>query len=378
MDLNDAQTLEEFLESIKEINCDVSSENMSIDTSSISEDLKTIKQILVQDMMSDGIKEEFYNICKCGEEMFPKNGVYTCDACGYIDPNLTIDLTEEQQKAVTSSYNFSTNGRSLRAKGSKRLNRAFAQDQTYTNIQEENFVKRMLNKKFGHGRKSLPMYTIVEACKIYCNVIRPKIDEIFRSRSLTSILAKLAQIKSIDTDIGFISDKDIADMFSIKQHDLNIAEKKLIKWYNLQIIDVKVTLDSDKLKDIYVNQCFKHLKIPEKFKEFVFDIIDNIDRARLSACFNSFIQTKCAAIIYLLTRVDEEIHENIKPSMIEEEMSVSTATMKKYYDSVIVPHKWLLWYPFQKHRIPMPYEWKYKEKTTKRGRSKKYTNLGSE
>jgi hypothetical protein len=115
----------------------------------------------------------------------------------------------------------------------------------------------------------------------------------------------------------------------------------------------------DKINPIvdYINRYFAMLNIPIEYKDFVLEIIEKADKAKLHVLYDSKNNTKCIGAIYILITRIRELRKRLSREEIEKICLISKTTFVKYF--TVLSDYYRKFVPiFVKHRIPMPSKWR--------------------
>jgi transcription initiation factor TFIIIB Brf1 subunit/transcription initiation factor TFIIB len=147
---------------------------------------------------------------------------------------------------------------------------------------------------------------------------------------------------------------EIAKIIDITEKNISNGDRLLRDLNERGIITLPSGLDP---AVSYINRYFELLKIDERYKQFVIDIINQFEEDKLHVIYDTKTNTKCIGAIYMLIDRIPELKQRISREKIEEECEISKNTFNKYYNMLCKFYKRFV-HIFIQHRIPMKAEWK--------------------
>jgi flagellar biosynthesis GTPase FlhF len=164
--------------------------------------------------------------------------------------------------------------------------------------------------------------------------------------------------------------REISSIMEIEERFLSLGDRKIQGLHEKGVITIPTMLRP--LQD-YLDQTFPSLNIPNKFKRFVYDIIERAENMNIHIMDDSRPTTKCIGAIFLIiNRVPIQALKHINTDTIVKECKISKSTFMRYYKLLIANYPKLK--PvFKKHKIPMPSYWRTNiiNKSNKKALSKK-------
>jgi transcription initiation factor TFIIIB Brf1 subunit/transcription initiation factor TFIIB len=147
---------------------------------------------------------------------------------------------------------------------------------------------------------------------------------------------------------------EIAAFIGIDEKFLSAGDRILrdLNERNVIYIPAKINVISN-----YVNRYFELLSIPTKYKQFIFDIIEQADDDRLHVLFDSKDNTKCVGAIYLLIDRVKSLRTTIDKDKLGAECNISKTTFIKYHNMINKYYKKFI-HIFINHGIPLKSAWR--------------------
>lgn len=148
--------------------------------------------------------------------------------------------------------------------------------------------------------------------------------------------------------------KEIAQIMGIDERFLSHGDRVLQELNELSVITIPTNY---KPLDDYLKMYMPALGIPEKYKQFIVDIIARAEKKHLHIKNESRMTTKCVGVIYLLTRRIPELRSIKKETVSSICNNISKSTFLRYYQLIVDNYK-IMKKPFRKHHIQQPIEWR--------------------
>lgn len=299
--------------------------------------------------------------------------VMICSNCG-IEVDLNAEYNPEvYNSTIDGNYNSSTTASTsftFSGKKSYGYQKAILKScSDYSTTSYQTIKKEILNRINMYDGNKPPMnvqlncielyYSIKENNKSYLNIINQGATEqtekkrlVFRSNGKWGIIAACLYYACIEEGIAR-TPREISDIIGIDEKYQSAGDKRLQEFYELGIINIPI---HGKLLDDYIGRYFPLLGIPDKYRQFVIDLIARAEQKCLHICNENKTSTKCVGIIYILClRIPELRH--ITRDVIARECKISKTTFIRY--SATLLNNWpLLKKIFKCHRVPMPIEWR--------------------
>jgi transcription initiation factor TFIIIB Brf1 subunit/transcription initiation factor TFIIB len=148
--------------------------------------------------------------------------------------------------------------------------------------------------------------------------------------------------------------KDISKIMNTEEKYISQGIRILQELNELKVISVTTSYEP---LDDYLGRYFPVLGIPNKYHEFVTDIIYRADIKHVHVNHDCRITTKCVGAIYLLTRRIKSLRYIKKETISTKCDNISKSTFVKYYN-LLYDNPRIIKKCFKKHGIPMPSEWR--------------------
>jgi transcription initiation factor TFIIIB Brf1 subunit/transcription initiation factor TFIIB len=320
-------------------------------------------------------EETPYDICSyCNIRLKITEEVMVCTNCG-IEKDLLIDYCPETYNAaIDSNYNSSTTASvsfTFSGKNSYGYQKAMLKTcSDYSTVSHQTIKKEILNRINMYKGNKPPMNVQLNCVELYCsikendksylNIINNGVSEqnekkrlVFRSNGKWGIIAACLYYSCIEEGLSR-TPREISEIIGIDEKYQSAGDKKLQEFHELGIINI--AYGGNTILNDYINRYFPLLEIPDKYKEFISDLIKRADKKGLHICNENRTSTKCIGAIYVLCMRLPELKHNNRDRMAKE-CKMSKTTFTRY--AMILMNNWpLLKKVFKKHCIPMPKEWK--------------------
>jgi hypothetical protein len=299
--------------------------------------------------------------------------VMICSDCG-----LEVDLNAEYNPEVYNSmidgnYNSSTTASTsftFSGKKSYGYQKAILKScSDYSTTSYQTIKKEILNRINMYEGNKPPMniqlncidlyYSIKENNKSYLDIINQGATErtekkrlVFRSNGKWGIIAACLYYSCVAEGLTR-TPREISDIIGIDEKYQSAGDKRLQEFYELGIINIPI---HGRLLDDYIGRYFPLLGIPDKYRQFVVDMIARAEQKCLHICNENRTSTKCVGVIYILCMRIPELR-NITRDVIARECKISKTTFVRY--SATLLNNWpLIKKIFKRHHVPMPIEWR--------------------
>lgn len=148
------------------------------------------------------------------------------------------------------------------------------------------------------------------------------------------------------------TDAQLAKMVGVSETNISTGRKELQNFHNEKIIDIPQ--NQDPIPDL-INAHFEDFRINEKYKKFVLELLQRIQKKKIDEIETAYATTKCIGAIYTLSSlVDLGItHEQIAAKC----GNISRGTYINIYNAIIKNEKKLR-KVFVRNSIPTPSSWK--------------------
>jgi transcription initiation factor TFIIIB Brf1 subunit/transcription initiation factor TFIIB len=295
------------------------------------------------------------NICeKCNISCKTLNGIIYCELCRMEDKIETDNIT------FNSENNHNTNNNSFMAfnftgNGSYCYQRSFLKScANYSSFRKNNNRKDMYNYNYKYEGNKLPKNVIKLAIELFSTIKDNKY--VYRGNGKKGIIGACLFYACVINKITK-TPREIANILGIEERFLSQGDRTIQELNEKGVINIPTIL---RPIDDYLNQYFALLKINMKYKPFIIDVIDRIDKKNIHIVNDSRTTTKAIGTIYLLINRLKK-YKNINKEMIVKECKISKSTFIRYYNLLLKNNIYIR--PiFKRHKIPMPNEWKSREK----------------
>jgi hypothetical protein len=318
----------------------------------------------------------FDNCIECKIPLKILEDVMVCGNCGLEKDFASEYNPETYSVAIDGNYNSSTTSCTsftFSGKKSYGYQKAILKScSDYSTTSLHTIRKEILHRINLYNGNKPPMdvqlrcieiyYSIKENDKLYLNIVNQGVAEhnekkrlVFRSNGKWGLIA--ACLGCAFNEAGLTrTPREICEILCIEDKYLSAGEKKLHEFIEYGIIDIST--NNTNILDDFINRYFPLLNIPDKYKQFITDIISQAERKGLHICNTNRTSTKCIGAIFLLcTRIPELNY--VTREYLARECKLSKPAFVRYY--TVLLYNWpLLKNVFKKHQIPMPKEWRQK------------------
>ena len=283
-------------------------------------------------------------ICEdCSVNLEPMENSYRCPNCG-IDKK-SYEETDDYSISVANNYNTnecSSMAIRVTGEGSYRYHRGLQRNNSdYSKTQTKKTI-RQFNQCNARAHKKFPVIILKEAAEMY-NILQKK-KIVRRGNGKDGSLGGCLYFAFIENRITKKS-KTIANFMGVEDSYISKGIAHLRELHDQGIINLP--LDRDPKED-YIYQYFEGLKIDNKYKEVVSQVIDRSEETDLMGDNNSRISTKCSGAIYLL---QQQLDLPFTKSDIVNVCEISKSTYIQYYKYLFINRK-LINIILKKHNIP--------------------------
>ena len=291
------------------------------------------------------------NICeKCNIPCKTLNGIVYCELCKREDKIETDNIT------YISENNHNTNSNSFMSfnfigKNSYCYQRSFLKTcANYSSFRKNNNRKDMYNYNYKYEGNKLPKNVIKLAIELFSTIKDNKY--VYRGNGKKGIIGACLFYACVINKITK-TPREIASILGIEERFLSQGDRTIQELNEKGIINIPTIL---RPLDDYLNQYFSLLKIDIKYKQFIIDIIERIDKKNIHIVNDSRTTTKAIGTIYLLTNRIKQ-YKRITKEIIVKECKISKSTFIRYYN-LLMKNNLIIKPVFKKHRIPMPNDWR--------------------
>ena len=294
-----------------------------------------------------------YTTCsKCNIECTASDGYVYCSNCGLetpiIDDDNKFSFATEKDHNVSSNSFMSFN---FIGKNSYCYQRSFLKTcANYSSFRRNNNRKDLYNYNYQYEGKKIPKNVIKLAIDIFSKI--KDHNYVYRGNGKKGVLGACLFYACVMNNITK-TPREIASIMEIEERFLSQGDRTIQELNEDGIINIPTILRP--LKD-YLDQYFPALEIPDKYKQFVFDIIERAEKKNIHIVNDSRPTTKCIGAIFLLVNRVKSLNHITKDKIISE-CRISKSTFIRYYNLLISNYKKIK--PvFVKHRIPQPVAWR--------------------
>jgi transcription initiation factor TFIIIB Brf1 subunit/transcription initiation factor TFIIB len=291
----------------------------------------------------------------CGGILRTKDNVMICQACGLEIQGVVVSTQEDESITTSQDANVNDKGfvsMKIIGKGAYGLNRNLLKNcADYPRYRKMTTLKEMHNWNSQSNGNQLPKNVINEANDMFATI--KDHGYVFRKDVKKGVqgacLYYTCHVNGISrTPI------EIAKLVGIAEKFLSAGDRYLRDLNERGIINIPSKVDAI---NSYVNRYFELLKISNKYKPFVLDMIRKADDDRLHVLYDSKSNTKCIGTIYMLIDRIPELRKTIDKERIERECDISKTTFIKYY-AMISRYYRRFAHIFALHKIPLKSEWR--------------------
>lgn len=294
-----------------------------------------------------------HNICsKCNVECIISDGTSFCGQCGLendiIDDNTKFSFSVDRDHNTSDNSFMSFN---FVGKNSYCYQRSFLKTcANYSSFRRNNNRKDLYNYNYQYEGKKIPKNAIKLAIELFSTI--KDNNNVYRGNGKKGVLGACLFYACVMNNITK-TPREIASVMDIEERFLSHGDRKVQELNEKNIISIPTVLRP--LKD-YLDQYLPALKIPDKYKQFIVDIIERAEKKNIHIKNDSRTTTKAIGSIYLLiNRIKSLSH--ITKDHISKECNISKSTFNRYY-SLLMENSTIIKPVFIRHSIPMPNEWR--------------------
>jgi hypothetical protein len=334
--------------------------NINIDHEKIMKELN-FKDIFndinfdLKNKINEDVEKNDYKICEyCNIPGKIHDTVIICENCGY-EKELNSHAFDLFNATIDQNYNTSNNSFmtfNIVGTNSYSYHRSFLKTcADYTSYRNNNNKKEIINRIYQYeGNK--PPANIINAAVDLFEQVKNK-GYVYRGNGKLGVIGACLYYSCINNSLTR-SPKEISLIMNIEERFLSHGDRVLMELNELGVISIQTNYKP--LQD-YLNQFFPALSIPDKYKQFVIDIIGRMEKKHLHIGNESRLTSKITGVIYLLTRRIPELKHIKKDTISKECNNISKSTFIKYYNLINDNYN-LIKKCFRKHHIQQPIEWK--------------------
>ena len=292
----------------------------------------------------------------CGGKLLIHDNYMICQTCGQEFQGVIVSTAEDECTNTTSQdSNVNDKGfMSMRiiGKGSYGYNRNLLKScADYSRYRKMTTLKEMHNWNSQSTDNQLPKNIINEANNMFA-LIKDH-GYVFRKDIKKGVqgacLYYTCHINGLSK-----TPYEIAKIVGIAEKFLSSGDRILRDLNERGIIQIPIKIESI---PSYIDRYFELLNIPNIYKEFVIDLIDQADTDKLHVLYDSKNNTKCIGAIYMLVERVQILRNLISKERIETDCGISKTTFIKYYSMLCKYYRKFV-HIFAKHKIPLKSSWR--------------------
>ena len=316
--------------------------------------LDILEKVIVVDKLVE------HGICpKCNVKGLVRGVSIVCEKCG-------IEISDhggENTYNHASSQDHNTTNNSFMSfnvvgKNSYCYQRSFLKTcANYSSYRKNNNKKELYNYNYQYKGNKIPKNAIKSAIELFSTIKQH--GYVYRGSGKKGVVGSCLFYACYMLHITK-TPREIANIMNIEERFLSQGDRVVQSLNELGIIEIPSILRP--LND-YIKQYFSALKIPDKYTQFIIDLINRAERKNIHIKNDSRTTTKAIGAIYLLScRVSDLKH--ITKEKIIKECNISKSTFIRYSNMLTDNFK-LVKPVFVKHRIPQPNCWRLTGDPTK-------------
>ena len=293
----------------------------------------------------------------CNKPLYVSSNMLICKSCGIELPNASNATEDEYSTAAIEQCNVNSKGFigiKFTGKGSYRYQKCILKTcANYKKYRKNNILKDIKNWNIHSTKQHIPKDVINMANNMFATIKEHEHNTVFRKDNKKGVIAACLYYACHLNGISK-TPLEMAEFVNIEEKFLSFGDRVLRDLNERGIITITVKINP--IAD-YVDRYLTMLSIDTKYRQFILDIIDRAERARIHILNDSKNISKAVGSIYLLIERVPELRARITKELIEETCRISKTTFMRYYLTLCEFHKHLK-KVFKKHRIPMKHTWK--------------------
>jgi transcription initiation factor TFIIIB Brf1 subunit/transcription initiation factor TFIIB len=211
--------------------------------------------------------------------------------------------------------------------------------------------KDLHNYVFQYEGKKIPKDVIDLAVEMFTKI--KDANYVFRGNGKLGVLGSCLFYANVIKGITK-TPREIAAIMKIEERFLSSGDRILQDLNEIGVI--KIPTNFDPLRH-YIHQYFPALGIPNKYENFIVDLIYRAEAKNIHIQNDSRMTTKCVGAIYLLTTRVSSLKHITKEDIVRECSKISKSTFIRYFN-LLHENQLKVRHIFKKHGIKMPLEWK--------------------
>lgn len=298
--------------------------------------------------------DNFNNCPLCNLPCKVNDAYILCEKCG-MERKYDCHANDLYSLSVESNYNTANNSFmtfNIIGTNSYYYNRSLLKTcADYTSYRANNNKKDIINKIYQFDGNKPPMNVINETADLFDQI--KQAGRVYRGDGKLGVIGACLYYISIKNNLTR-TPKEISSIMGIEERFLSQGDRILQELAELNVIEIPTNYKP--LND-YLNMFMPILGIPDKYKQFVIDIIARAEKKHLHIGHECRLTTKVVGVLYILTLRVPELRYIKKDVISAECNNISKSTFIKY-SSLICDNYHIMKKPFRKHLIPMPIAWK--------------------
>jgi hypothetical protein len=325
----------------------------SINDMKVLETFGNIPESFIEEVKE--VKAVDYKICpECNVPCKICDTIIICESCG-MERDWNSHSHDTYSMSIDQNYNTSSNSFmtfNIIGLNSYCYNRSFLKScADYSMYRSTGNKKDIINRIYQYEGSKPPLNII--------NAVADLFDKIKNNGYVHRGMIKLGVIGACLYYVSIMNNvtrtpKEIALIMNIDEKFLSKGDRILQELNELKVIQIPTGY---KPINDYLSMYLPALGIPEKYRQFIIDMISRAERKRLHIRHESRLTTKVIGVIYILTTRVPELKHIKKETISNECGNISKSTFIRYYTLINDNYK-LMKKPFRKHKIPMNSNWK--------------------
>lgn len=256
-----------------------------------------------------------YNICCDNTMQLDTEGIFVCSICGCIKQNYG-DITHSHSMAIMEHIMITGTN----------INRPrpiiFCGVSDYERVQAK-YIMDILLRMQNESRNIKFSYGILNTSRNLCQKVQK--TGVYRTKVLREILATCINYACIDAGISYKA-SEIAAFMQLEKKGFSRGESILRDLHSKGVIDIKVNCNP---MHNFINRFFNILKLDEKYKPFVIEIIEAAEANEVAR--TSIMESKCVGAIWLLI---QSIGADKSAKELDDECNVRRNTFYRFCTEV--------------------------------------------
>lgn len=298
---------------------------------------------------------ESNTVCSsCKGHLLISNNILVCGTCGVENSNHINMLSDTYSIAASTECNVTDGFLSHKMIGpgsygyQRSMLKTCAQYGTYRKLNTLRTMKKLnINSKKYH----IPKNVMQEANDMFAQIKQH--GYVFRKDKKIGVLSACVYYACYNNGVAK-TPSEVAQIFGIEEKFHSLGDRTLSDLNEKGIITIPTRVSP--IVD-YISRYTIALNIPEKYKQFLIDLIDTAEKYHIHLVHDSKNNTKCVGAIYMLIDRVPELKKCITKEKIQQECNISPTTVIRNFNILCVYHKKLK-NVFKRHGISMRPEWR--------------------